>query len=285
MFDAGTLLLDGFDNGQDFSFGQQDAIVNGVSQDTYIFTVDSGSWSGDSLDPLVELESVNGGVDNQLEVATAFFGNQFNPNFTFNGLVAGSISDQVSATQFTPTFTFDTLEFENFTNVDQSLALNTIGDLNVGALNVVDSDPTDNFNPSIEIRIETIGSIEVKDNTTISNEVNNALASVSLRANGAGNDVFVSGSIETQTGNIDVTGADEVRMRTSASVIDSGAGRVTLTSLGGNTSVGEVTSLATGGRHFDQFVGRHCRQLDFIGNFEPYGHQRSNRVERCREYW
>ena len=58
VFGAGSVLLDGFDAGQDFSFGQQNAIVNGASQDAYIFTVDSGSFTGNATDPLVELLSL-----------------------------------------------------------------------------------------------------------------------------------------------------------------------------------------------------------------------------------
>ena len=184
VFGAGSVLLDGFDAGQDFSFGQQNAIVNGASQDAYIFTVDSGSFTGNATDPLVELESVNGGIDNRLEIATSFFGSPLDANFSFDGLIAGSETDQVSITQFTPTFTFETLHVENFTSVDQSLELNTIGDVTTGDLTVADSNPNDNINPAVDIRIATTGTIEIEDNTSLVNEVNNPNSGISIRANG-----------------------------------------------------------------------------------------------------
>ncbi len=246
VFGAGSVLLDGFDAGQDFSFGQQNAIVNGASQDAYIFTVDSGSFTGNATDPLVELESVNGGIDNRLEIATSFFGSPLDANFAFDGLIAGSATDQVSITQFTPTFTFETLHLENFTNVDQSLELNTIGDVTTGDLTVADSNPNDNINPAVDIRIATTGTIEIEDNTSLVNEVNNPNSGISIRANGTGNDVFVSGAIQTSVGEIDVLAEDELRMRTSGSTIDAGTGRVTLTSLSGDVFIGAVTSQATG---------------------------------------
>ncbi|MFK7768037.1 MAG: beta strand repeat-containing protein [Mariniblastus sp.] len=245
VFGAGGLLLDGFDAGQDLSFGQQNAVVNGVSQDAYIFTVDSGSWTGSTANPLVELESINGGADNQLQVATAFFGNDFDASLAFNGLITGA-NNQVGISQLSPSFTFDTLEIENFTNVDQSIELNTTGDIFTGDLTVADSNPDDNVNPAAQIRITTTGTIEVTDDTAISNEINSSQAGISIQASGSGNDVFVSGTLESATGDIEVAGQDEVRMRTSGSVIDAGNGRVTLNSISGNTSVGAIMSQATG---------------------------------------
>ena len=57
------LVLSDFDVGQNLNFSQADTIVNGTSQDSFVFQVASGSFTGNTASPFIELQSVNGGIN------------------------------------------------------------------------------------------------------------------------------------------------------------------------------------------------------------------------------
>lgn len=275
VFGTGGLILDSFDAGQDLSMAQQSVEIDGITQDAYVFDVASGSWSGSAVNPLVELESVSGGVNNRLEVATAFLGSPTNANLILNG--STTTGSEVGFSQTSSMVTFDSLDISNFTNLDRSLSLNTAGDIAASDLTVADSNPTDGFDPAVDLRIKTQGHVLVGG--TLQNLVVNQDAEIILTAEGAASDVVVSSHVETALGNISVrtddalivaptgtlqsgltgninvatgldgltgTDGDEIRME-SGSLMDAGTGQVSLnTVLGGDVKLGTVTTLNAG---------------------------------------
>ena len=96
------------------------------------------SWLGSTVDPSFELESVMGGVDNRLEIATSFFGGASNANLVIDG--ADTTGSSVQVFQNGPQVEFDSLDLSSFRNVDTSLDVRTIGDLTVSELSVSGSE-------------------------------------------------------------------------------------------------------------------------------------------------
>ena len=154
------LVIDDFDAGQDLSIAQQNAIVNGSSQDSYVFTVDSGSFTGSTLNPLIELESVNGGIDNQLEIATSFFqGGAANAQLTLDGLT--STGGSVEFTQTSSSLTFNSLELSNFANDNRDFDLVATGDVTLDNVTVFDSNPADGITAPAELDVSVNGNLSL----------------------------------------------------------------------------------------------------------------------------
>jgi len=243
---AGGLVLDSFDPGQDLHFSQTNALVNGVIQDSYVFEVASGSFIGSTVSPLIELESVNGGTDNQLQVATALFGGSTNAQISIDGSATGG--GEISLQQSGAAITFDNLTISNLTNQDQSFSLNTIGDITASNISVVDSNPLDAVNPLASLVISTQGSINTTG--TIDNLIDNPLSEIQLIANGQDNDINVVDRIETRSGQIILQANDSVGVISTGQILSGGLGNTLIQSGLGVTpgDSGDVISLADGSR-------------------------------------
>ena len=234
---AGGVILDSFDPNQDLLYGQADTNVNGIVQDAYLFILDSGSWTGDDSDPLVELESVNGGTNNRLEVATSLFGTASNALISIDGSTSGS---NIDFDQVSSTITFDTLTISNFTNFDRSFRLSTIGDVVAGNIQVLDSNPADGFTPNGDLVIETRGSITI--NGELENAFANAFDEIELKASGVDNDITIGSRLETASGNILVQSDDAVLFSANGSIVSAGAGDIVINT-GLNSLVGDSSSI------------------------------------------
>ena len=221
-FGTTELALGDFDVGQNLSLAQQDADVNGVLQDSFVFTVDSGSFTGSTADPFFELESVNGGVDNQLEVATAFFqGAAANADLTIDGLTGtGAV---VEFTQTSPTLMFDTLQISNFANDNRDFDLMAIGDVTLDNVTVFDSNPTGGLTTPATLNVSVAGDLNLSGlNGNLSADPN---ANVDLTA--TGNISMASGaelvseqdiSVSSITGSVtlaDISAGDDLQIQAS----------------------------------------------------------------------
>ena len=180
-FGTTAFVLNNFDVGQDLDFAQQDAIVNGISQDSYVFQVASGSFTGATTNPLIELESVNGGTNNQLEIATSFFqGGAANAQLTINGLATNGTN--VEFTQSSSNLTFDTLALSNFANDNSDFDLNATGDVSLENVTVFDSDTTDALTAPAAFDVSVDGNLNLDGLT--GNLISNPNADVALSASG-----------------------------------------------------------------------------------------------------
>ena len=180
-FGTTAFVLNDFDAGQDLDFAQQDAIVNGISQDSYVFQVASGSFTGATTNPLIELESVNGGTNNQLEIATSFFqGGAANAQLTINGLATNGTN--VEFTQSSSNLTFDTLALSNFANDNRDFDLNATGDVSLENVTVFDSDTTDALTAPAAFDVSVDGNLNLDELT--GNLISNPNADVALSASG-----------------------------------------------------------------------------------------------------
>lgn len=180
-FGTTAFVLNDFDVGQDLDFAQQDAIVNGISQDSYVFQVASGSFTGATTNPLIELESVNGGTNNQLEIATSFFqGGAANAQLTINGLATNGTN--VEFTQSSSNLTFDTLALSNFANDNSDFDLNATGDVSLENVTVFDSDTTDALTAPAAFDVSVDGNLNLDELT--GNLISNPNADVALSASG-----------------------------------------------------------------------------------------------------
>ena len=180
-FGTTAFVLNNFDVGQDLDFAQQDAIVNGISQDSYVFQVASGSFTGATTNPLIELESVNGGTNNQLEIATSFFqGGAANAQLTINGLATNGTN--VEFTQSSSNLTFDTLALSNFANDNSDFDLNATGDVSLENVTVFDSDTTDALTAPAVFEVSVDGNLNLNELT--GNLISNPNADVALSASG-----------------------------------------------------------------------------------------------------
>ena len=239
---AGVLILDSFDPGQDLTFSQSNSFVNGVLQDNFTFEVASGSLTGSLTNPLFELESVNGGTNNLLQVATSFFGGASNAQISIDGTTTAG--GQIEFQQL-GTVTFDSIDISNFTNVDRDFSINAIGDITASNISVVDSNPLDLINPNASLSINTQGSVTVDG---LENLIDNPLAEIELSANGTNNDITVVDRIETQSGDIQLSTGDSVQLTATGQILSGNLGDTTITSgtsgLSGNT--GDQILLADG---------------------------------------
>ena len=175
------LVLNDFDAGQDLDFSQANTVVNGISQDSFVFQVASGSFTGNTANPLIELESVNGGINNQLEVATTFFqGSAANADLNFNGLSTAGTA--VEFTQSSSNLTFDSLQLSNFANDNRDLDLMATGDVTLNNVTVFDSDPTDAVAAPATLDVSVVGSLSLTGQT--GNLISNPNANVDLSASG-----------------------------------------------------------------------------------------------------
>ena len=194
------LVLNDFDPGQNLDFAQQDAIVNGISQDSYVFQVASGSFTGATSNPLVELESVGGGINNQLEIATSFFqGSAANAQLTIDGLTTSGTS--VEFTQSSPNLTFDTLSLSNFANDNRDFDLTATGDVSLENVTVFDSNPADGFTAPAKLDVSVDGNLNL--NGLTGNLISNPNADVELSA--SGDITMASGAELTSTQTIDLS--------------------------------------------------------------------------------
>lgn len=218
---VGGIFLDSFDPGEDLFVGQAQTAVNGVSQDTYLFILDSGSWTGSSADPLVEVESVNGGTNNRLEVATSLFGGATNGLISIDGSTS---ANDIELDQVTASLTFDSLTISNITNVNRSLNLDTTGDLFASDIHVVDSNPNDAFKPNAQLEIETTGSITA--NGPITNQIDNIFDDITLTAKGVNSDISIAGRVEAAMGNIFLNSADTTSILSTGHVLSVGSGDI-----------------------------------------------------------
>jgi len=230
---AGGLVLDNFDAGQDLQFSQTNALVNGVVQDSYLFEVASGSFIGSTASSFIELESVNGGTNNQLQVATALFSGSTGAQISIDGSANGG--GQIGLQQFGTAITFDSLNISNLTNQDQSFSLNTI-------------DPLDTVDPLASVTISTQGSINTAG--SIDNLIDNPLNEIQLIANGQGNDINVIDRIETRSGQITLQADDSVKVLSTGQIRSGGLGNTLIqTGLGVTPGdSGDGISLVNGSR-------------------------------------
>ena len=254
-FGTTELVLDDFDAGQNLDFGQQDAVVNGVLQDSYVFTVDSGSFNGNDLDPSIELESVNGGINNQLEVATAFFqGSAANAQLTINGLTSSGSS--VEFTQTSSDLIFETLEISNFANDNRDFNLNATGDVTLNNVTVFDSNATDGLTTPATLDVSVNGNLNLNGLTgNLSTDPN---ADVDLSA--TGNVSMASGAELTSEQNVrvassdgsitltDVSAGDEIEIQAANNILQrfdteiASGTDITLTSGNGSITLADVTA-------------------------------------------
>ena len=255
-FGTTELVLNDFDAGQNLDFAQQDAVVNGVVQDSYVFTVNSGSLSGDTSNQFFELESVNGGINNQLEVATAFFqGAAANSQLTIDGL--SSTGTLVEFTQTSPILTFDTLEISNFANDNRDFNLLADGDVTLNNVTVFDSDPTDAVTTPADLNVSVIGNLNLSGMT--GNLSADSDANVNLAA--AGNISMASGAelvseqdinISSASGSItlaNISAGDEVQVDASNNIVQRAGTEITsgsdvsLTSTSGSIALEDVSAV------------------------------------------
>ena len=201
------LVLNDFDAGQDLDFSQENTVVNGISQDSFVFQVASGSFTGNTASPFIELESVNGGVNNQLEVATAFFqGAAANADLNINGL--SNSGTAVEFTQSSSSLTFDSLQLSNFANDNRDLDLMATGDVTLNNVTVFDSDPTDAVAPPATLDVSVVGNLNLAGQS--GNLISNPNANVDLSASGnitqlAGTEVDADGAVSFIANNGAVT--------------------------------------------------------------------------------
>ena len=194
------LVLNNFDAGQDLDFSQTNTVVNGISQDSFVFQVASGSFTGNTANPLIELESVNGGINNQLEVATTFFqGSAANADLNFNGLATAGTA--VEFTQSSSNLTFDSLQLSNFANDNRDLDLIATGDVTLNNVTVFDSDPTDAVAAPATLDVSVVGSLDLTGQS--GNLISNPNANVDLSA--SGNIVMASSAELTSQQTIDIS--------------------------------------------------------------------------------
>ena len=243
---GGALILDSFDPGQDLTVAQTDSFINGFIQDSFAFEVDSGSFTGSVTNPLFELESVNGGTDNLLQVATSFFNGPANAQIMLNG--ATSTGGQVEFDQVGSAITVESLDISNFTNVDRALSITAVGDITASNISVVDSNPLDTINPAARLTIETQGSITTAG--SIENLIDNSLAGIELVASGANNDLSLAGTIETQAGGIELSAGDSVQLSSTGQIVSGNLGDTAITSGTSGTpgDSGDQILLADGSR-------------------------------------
>ena len=194
------LVLNDFDAGQDLDFSQENAVVNGISQDSFVFQVASGSFTGNTASPFIELESVNGGINNQLEVATAFFqGAAANADLNFNGL--SNAGTAVEFTQSSSNLTFDSLQLSNFANDNRDLDLTATGDVTLNNVTVFDSDLTDAVAAPATLDVSVVGNLNLTGQS--GNLISNPDANVDLSA--AGNIIMASSAELTSQQTIDIS--------------------------------------------------------------------------------
>jgi len=223
---AGGLIVDSFAPGQDLVFSQTTSVINGTAQDSFALEVSSGSFLGSTINPLIELESVNGGTNNRLEVATNLFGGAANAQISLDG--ATSVGSEVEFDQAGGPINFASLDISNFTNQDRGFSLNTIGDVTASNISVVDSNPLDSLDPAANLSINTQGSITTTG--SIENSIDNPLDGVSLIASGQNNDITVVDRIETLSGSIVLSAGDSVQLASTGQILSGGAGDTTITS-------------------------------------------------------
>ena len=209
-FGTTELVLNDFDAGQNLDFAQQDAVVNGTVQDSYVFTVASGSFSGSTADPSFELESVNGGFNNQLEVATAFFdGAAANSQLTIDGL--SSTGARVEFTQSSPDLTFDSLVLSNVANDNRDLGLTATGDVTLNNVTVFDSNPADGLTTPATLDVSIDGNLTLNGLTGNSSADPNANVNLSATGNvlmGGGAELTSEQDISVTSTNGSITLAD-----------------------------------------------------------------------------
>jgi len=264
-FGTNELVLSDFDAGQNLDFAQQDAVVNGVLQDSFIFTVDSGSFTGNSFNPSLELESVNGGLNNQLEVATAFFqGSAANAQLTIDG--STSTGAFVEFTQTSPALTFDSLEIRNFANDNRDFNLQATGDVTLDNVTVFDSNPTDTVTTPATLDVAILGNLNLDGLTgNLSADPN---ADVNLSA---------SGSISMAAG-AELTSAQEVSIFSTNQSIT-----LADVSAGGEVQVQAANNVVQ--RIDSQLVAGSCNRSRYFGGrrFASSGDEQHRTTSRHRD--
>ncbi len=217
-FAAGHLLLDSFDLGQDVSFSQADAIINGSTTDAYLFELSSGSWTGSDLDPSIEVESVNGGQNNLLEIATDLFGGAANSSLSLDGHTGTPLNIDIE--QLTPQFTVGDFALSHITSADQSFQINIDGDLSLAQIEIIDSNPGDATTFPVDLVVRSTGSIDVSGGLV--NQMANDQADIILTTTAATSDIMIGAHVESAAGSIFVNAG--------RSVLDAGIGTSNLLS-------------------------------------------------------
>ncbi len=230
-FSGGQLLLDGFDLGQDLTFAQQDETINGTTTNAYIFELASGSWTGSNLNPGIEIESVNGGINNQLQLAISLFGSAENSLISIDGATGTPLNIDVN--QLGSSFTTGELDLANISSVDSSLQLRIDGDVTLDNIQVSDSNPNDAVTSPASLSVTATGSIDVQGN--LSNQMSDAGAGITLIATGNNSDVHLHGVVETTAGSITIGAGDSVLLGENAAVNSGQAGNVII--IAGNDGV------------------------------------------------
>ncbi len=233
LFGAGQLAIDNFDAGQDLTFSQQDATIDGTLTDAYLFELASGSWSGSSTNPGIELESVNGGTDNLLQVATSLFGSADNSLVNIDGVTGTPLN--IDLNQIGPSITVGQLELANITSIDSSLQLNLNGDVVLENIEVIDSDPNDAITSPANIDVTATGNINVIGQ--IRNRMNAPAADVNLVALDSNSDVSIESTIQSSRGNINIHAADSILLGSSASIVSGSSGDIFMNA--GSSGIGD----------------------------------------------
>lgn len=157
------LVLDDFDDGQNLSFSQGTADVNQTAQDSYIFRLASGSWTGDASSPLIEIENFAGGINNQLEIATSYFMNSpANSQLTIDG--STNSGGMVEFDQTSANLQFGSLQLSNFANDNRGFTLAAGGNVTLENVTVFDSDPDDSFAPAATYNVSVDGPLQLLGN-------------------------------------------------------------------------------------------------------------------------
>ncbi len=276
------LVLDDFDAGQNLSFSQGTTDVNLTAQDSYIFRLAAGSWSGDASHPLIEIENFAGGINNQLEVATSFFMNSpTNSQLTIDGATASG--GMVEFDQTSASLQFGSLQLSNFANDNRGFTLSADGDVTLENVTVFDSDPNDSVAPAATYNVNVDGPLQFLGNN--GNLIDNPSAGVTLlsqnsivmagdatlEANGGpvfiatvgGGDISLSSVSSGASGDAIsiVAGGDVLDVRaTPGNVIAAPAGRIEITAGGeiGAAGVGAINVdsqglqfMSQGAAHFE----------------------------------
>ena len=280
-FGTTELVLSDFDAGQNLDFAQQAAVVNGTVQDSYIFTVDSGSLSGDTSSPFFELESVNGGINNQLEVATSFFqGAAANAQLTIDGLT--STGAVVEFTQTSPDLTFDSLEINNFANDNRDFNLVATGDVTLNNVTVFDGNPADSVTAPSSLDVSVNGNLNLSGLTgNLSADPNanvNLLATRNISmATGAELTSEQDINIASTTGSIllaDIAAESDLQVQASNDLVQRASTEitseldVTLSSINGSITLADVTAgnvvQAQAFNNIEQLVNSNVVAGDFV---------------------
>lgn len=226
------LVLDDFDVGQNLSFSQSTTDVNLTPQDSYIFRLASGSWTGDASNPLIEIENFAGGTNNQLEVATSYFNNSpSNAQLTIDGSTGSG--SMVEFDQASARLEFGSLQLSNFANDNRGFILSADGDVTLENVTVFDSDPNDAAAEPASYNVNIDGDLQLQGDN--GNLIDNVAAEITLISQDS---IAMDGNATLQT------------TAGSVSITTTGSGDIALSSVTSGAT-GDAVSIFAGGDVLD----------------------------------